>query len=188
MRDFAATSLLIPAPLNDFSMYFRTLSGTANHYSAWARFLPCSLEPDAFMRSHHNGVFRNRPVQEANSYAEAYNAIGYELIAPAVRMDCLQKLLELISQRNNKVSLVVASGSEPELQDAIRYFRNYDNVVTIDDKLTFWRDAGRNITWSWQSDKIQLRRKYLLGFENGASYRQLTDVQRLLGELCKQIR
>jgi hypothetical protein len=158
-----------PRSAKRFQYVFQDAIWGSQSLRGWARFLPCSLEPDAFMRSHHNGVFRNRPVQEANSYAEAYNAIGsqqrkrfeasigkrlwnfthlmqvedlveisegkgdYELIAPTVRMDCLQKLLELISQRNNKVSLVVASGSEPELQDAIRYFRNYDNVVTIDE-------------------------------------------------------
>jgi hypothetical protein len=67
-----------PEYASGFLAWLRDFGKHAERMIGWAEFLPCSLEPEEFMRRHNEALFirDGASPEEARSLAEAYNRIG----------------------------------------------------------------------------------------------------------------
>ena len=135
-----------------------------------AEFLPCSLETPEFMHAHHSALFPDNPgdvmVWDGIGHARRAEVFSgrrkwrmtqlnflsdlkaiasgdgyYKDVAASVRKSCLENLIQVLSNRDLNVRMLIAND---EKDDAVRALRKdvsfYDSVITWDEQLAIVRD------------------------------------------------
>jgi hypothetical protein len=154
-----------------FLELMRSCQSEIKELIGWGEFLPCSLETDAFMHAHHEGLYSNpgdvvtwdgightrriellsigskrkwrmTHLMFLSDYKKiVYGQDEYANIPSEIRRECLHNLIRLLSTPELRIRLIMADDEHDDAAQSIRFdLRNYDSVITWDEKLMILRD------------------------------------------------